>query len=145
MSFGRSSHSWHESGSSIARCEGDGPMRVVAGLILAVILVIGSAGRARADVLCDPAFQDCREIVLNLIRAETTGIDVAFWFMTDARYSAELVRKAQQGVPVRVLVDTRANAGHPFNGDIITQLATAGIPIRNKNGGSILHWKMMLF
>jgi phosphatidylserine/phosphatidylglycerophosphate/cardiolipin synthase-like enzyme len=120
-------------------------MRAPARLILAAILVVVVPARARADLLCDPSFQDCRETLLNLIRAETTGIDVAFWFMEDARYSAELIRKAQQGVAIRVLVDTRANAGHPINGDIIAQLAAAGIPIRNKTGGPILHWKMMLF
>jgi len=115
--------------------------RLAIGLILGVLL----SASARADVLCDPSFQDCREPLLNLIRAEQTGIDVAFWFMEDARYSAELVKKAQQGVPVRVLVDTRANPGHPLNGDIISQLASAGIPIRTKTGGPILHWKLMLF
>ena len=120
-------------------------MRAAARLILAAILVVVIPARARADVLCDPSFQDCRETLLNLIRAETTGIDVAFWFMEDARYSAELIRKAQQGVAIRVLVDTRGSAGHPLNGDIIAQLAAAGIPIRNKTGGPILHWKMMLF
>ena len=120
-------------------------MRAATRLILAAILVVVVPARARGDVLCDPSFQDCRETLLNLIRAETTGIDVAFWFMEDARYSAELIRKAQQGVAVRVLVDTRGSAGHPLNGDIIAQLAAAGIPIRNKTGGPILHWKMMLF
>jgi len=120
-------------------------MRAAARLILAGILLVILPAGARADQLCDPSFQDCRETLLNLIRAETTGIDVAFWFMEDARYSAELIRKAQQGVAIRVLVDTRGNAGHPLNGDIIAQLAAAGIPIRNKTGGPILHWKMMLF
>ena len=108
-------------------------------------LLVAICGTARADQLCDPAFQDCREPLLNLIRAEQTGIDVAFWFMEDTRYSAELVRKAAQGVPIRVLVDPRANAGHPINGDVIAHLASAGIPIRIKSGGPILHWKLMLF
>jgi len=120
-------------------------MRAPTRLILAVILVAFLPASARADFLCDPSFQDCRETLLNLIRAETTGIDVAFWFMEDARYSAELIRKAQQGVAIRVLVDTRANDEHPLNAQIIAQLAAAGIPIRNKSGGPILHWKMMLF
>jgi hypothetical protein len=114
-------------------------------LAMAMGVVLLGATMARADQLCDPAFQDCREPLLNLIRAETTGIDVAFWFMEDARYSAELVRRAAAGVPIRVLVDPRANAGHPINGDIIAELAAAGIPIRIKTGGPILHWKLMLF
>src|SRR5262245_44189571 len=121
-------------------------MRTVGSRMAASVAVLFAiCGTARADQLCDPGFEDCRSVLINLIRAEPTAIDVAFWFMEDARYSAELVRKAQSGVPVRVLVDTRANAEHPVNAQVIAQLAAAGIPIRTKTGGPILHWKMMLF
>ena len=119
--------------------------KVLLGILTAVVVSVVTVQPARADRLCDPAGEDCREILLNLIRNETTGIDVAFWFMEDARYSAELIRRAQAGVPVRVLVDLSANAGHPINGQIIDQLRLAGIPIRRRNLSSILHWKMMLF
>jgi hypothetical protein len=98
-----------------------------------------------AERLCDSAFEDCRAPLLQLIRAEQTGIDVAFWFMEDARYATELVNKARQGVPVRVLVDPRANAEHPVNAQLLTQLAAAGIPMRQRITSGILHWKMMLF
>jgi phosphatidylserine/phosphatidylglycerophosphate/cardiolipin synthase-like enzyme len=117
--------------------------------LLGVLAVVGvsllTVAPARADRLCDPAAEDCREGLLNLIRAEQTGIDVAFWFMEDTRYSTELIRRAQAGVPVRVIVDTSANAGHPINAQIIEQLRTAGIPLRRRSVSSILHWKMMLF
>jgi phosphatidylserine/phosphatidylglycerophosphate/cardiolipin synthase-like enzyme len=114
--------------------------------ILATALVsLASVQPAQADRLCDPAGEDCRAILLNLIQRETAGIDVAFWFMEDARYSAELVRRHQAGVPVRVMVDTSANASHPINAQIIDQLRSAGIPIRRRKVSSILHWKMMLF
>ena len=95
--------------------------------------------------LCDPQFEDCRAPLLNLIRNEQQGIDVAFWYMNDARYSNAIVSRWQAGVPVRVLVDTRANTRHPGNVPIVQQLKDAGIPMRNKASGSILHWKMMLF
>src|SRR5574338_622014 len=51
----------------------------------------------------------------------------------------------EAGVPVRVIVDQRANSSYPLNAQILQQLRDAGIPMRQKNGGGILHWKMMLF
>jgi PLD-like domain/FG-GAP-like repeat len=113
--------------------------------IAAAVLLASAAAPARAERLCDPAGEDCREILLNLIRAETRGIDVAFWFMEDGRYANELIKRAQAGVPVRVLVDPRANAGHPINQQLLDQLAAAGIPMRQRTASGILHWKMMLF
>ena len=115
------------------------------GIGTAVLCLLASASPAHAERLCDPAGEDCREILLNLIRAESTGIDVAFWFMEDARYTAELIRRAQAGVPVRVLVDPRANPGHPVNAQLLDQLSAAGIPMRMRTASGILHWKMMLF
>ena len=73
------------------------------------------------------------------------AIDVSFWFMEDARYTAELIKKWKAGVPVRVLIDPRANAEYPLNTDRLRELQTAGIPMRQWLGSSILHWKMMLF
>jgi phosphatidylserine/phosphatidylglycerophosphate/cardiolipin synthase-like enzyme len=96
-------------------------------------------------VLCDPSFDNCRTRLLSLIQNEKVGIDVAFWFMQDARYSNALVQRFKAGLPVRVLVDTRANPTYAGNATIIAQLASAGIPIRNRTASGILHWKLMLF
>ena len=60
------------------------------------------------------------------------GIDVAFWFMEDARYTTELIRKHQAGVPVRVLVDPRANPTYPLNAGGSAELQAAGIPMRKR-------------
>ena len=120
-------------------------MRKVLCGIGAALLVAICAMPADAEHLCDPAGEDCREILLNLIRNETVGIDVAFWFMEDGRYAAELIRRAQAGVPIRVLIDTRANAAHPVDVTLVEQLRAAGIPLRQRTGAGILHWKMMLF
>ncbi len=117
--------------------------RVIFG-VLAVLLGMAASARA-AERLCDPAGEDCRAILLNLIRNEPTQIDVAFWFMEDSRYSAEIIRRFQAGVRVRVLVDARANAAHPLNQQILDQLSAAGIPMRQRVASGILHWKMMLF
>jgi phosphatidylserine/phosphatidylglycerophosphate/cardiolipin synthase-like enzyme len=115
------------------------------GVLAAVGMSLVTVAPARADRLCDPSAEDCRAILLNLIRNEQQGIDVAFWFMEDARYSAEIVRRAAAGVRVRVLVDLSANPAHPASAMIIDELKNAGIPIRKRNVSSILHWKMMLF
>src|SRR5213593_4630996 len=71
-------------------------------------LVLVCAAPARAERLCDPAHEDCRAILLNLIQSEVSGIDVAFWFMEDSHYSSAIIKRFQAGVPVRVLVDPRA-------------------------------------
>ena len=95
--------------------------------------------------LCDASSENCRTIVLNLIAAEKVGIDVSFWFMDDARYPNALVKAWQAGVPVRVIMDPRANASKPYNATVLNQLKSAGIPMRTKSSGDIAHWKGMIF
>jgi len=115
-------------------------------MLLTVLIVLSSGSAALAqDRMCDPGDEDCRAILINYIRNETVGIDVAFWFMEDARYTTELIRKHQAGVRVRVLVDPRANTDYPLNASRLSELQTAGIPMRKRLGNYILHWKMMLF
>ncbi len=113
--------------------------------IAALILIAGVVPVTAQDRLCDPGDEDCRAILINYIRSETVAIDVAFWFMEDARYTTELIRKHQAGVPVRVLMDPRANASYPLNQTRLAELEGAGIPMRKRLTSYILHWKMMLF
>ncbi len=104
------------------------------------------AAQARAlDRLCDPSYEDCRAILLNYIKAETVGIDVGFWFMEDARYTTELINRFKAGVPVRVIMDLRANATNQYNAQRLAELQDAGIPMRSRTGSGIMHYKMMLF
>jgi len=85
-------------------------------LLVAVLFVSLTATRAAAaDSFCDPSFQDCRAPLLSLIANERVGIDLGFWFMEDARYTAALIKRFQAGVPIRVLVDPRANVKNPEN------------------------------
>jgi phosphatidylserine/phosphatidylglycerophosphate/cardiolipin synthase-like enzyme len=118
-------------------------MRALVTLTFTVLVLSHDA--AAADRLCDTAFEDCRAPVLELIRNERVGVDVAFWFMEDARYTAALARKLAEGVPVRVLVDPRANGTSPLNADRLNELRDAGAPMRRRTASGILHWKMMLF
>jgi len=118
------------------------------GLIVFATLatLAASIAPARAlDQMCDPANENCRTTLINFIRNERISIDVAFWFMEDSRYTTELINRFKAGVPVRVLVDTEANASTPANATRLAELKAAGIPMRERVASGILHWKMMLF
>ena len=67
------------------------------------------------------------------------------WFMTDTRYSTEIVKRWQAGVPVRILLDLRADASYPANATVRQSFINAGIPIRHKTTKGINHWKMILY
>jgi PLD-like domain len=110
--------------------------------LLASVLAVNVQAQER---LCDSALEDCRAPLWALIDAETVGIDVAFWFMQDTSFATKLINRHKAGVPVRVIVDPRANAENVGNGEILDQLKAAGIPMRFKLTDGILHWKMMLF
>ncbi len=115
------------------------PCFLLSFLLLGIIPAFG------AERLCDVSFEDCRAPLIKLIQNETVGIDAAFWFMDDTTISGALLKKFQSGVPVRILMDPRAEEGHPTNTQILNQLASAGFPMRNRTADGILHWKMMLF
>jgi len=115
-------------------------------LLLATLTVLLCAAPTRgADTLCDPSTSNCRTQLLALIANEKMGIDVGFWFMQDTRYSDAIIKRWQAGVPVRVLIDPRANPTYAGNADIIAALQSAGIPLRKRTASGILHWKLMLF
>ena len=118
--------------------------RLLISLILALMLLTAVDTQAQ-ERLCDTAFEDCRTPLWQLIDAETQGIDVAFWFMQDSSYATKLINKFKAGVPVRVLVDPRANPTYAGNEEVLNQLRDAGIPMRYKLTDGILHWKLMLF
>ena len=77
--------------------------------------------------------ENCRNQLLTLIQNEadrqsaglTAGLDVAFWYMSDARYSNLIVEKFQAGLPVRVLMDDRADESKPSTTPIVQQLKDA--------------------
>jgi hypothetical protein len=123
-------------------------MRITSRIAFAVctaLLFLPAAARAQVERLCDPANEDCRAILIDYIRAETVGIDVAFWFMEDPWIASEVIARHQAKVPVRVLMDTRANTSTPRNAERLAELQAAGVPMREKVTSGILHWKMMLF
>ena len=111
---------------------------------MAIACALPAAAGAQ-ERLCDNSFEDCRTPILNMIRAETVGIDVSFWFMDDARYANEIIKRWQAGVRVRVLLDPSADANYPINAQVRQTLINAGIPIRKKTSAGINHWKMILY
>jgi phosphatidylserine/phosphatidylglycerophosphate/cardiolipin synthase-like enzyme len=114
-------------------------------VLVAATVVLAAAPRAdAADRFCDATYENCRTPLLDLIRNERMGIDVAFWFMSDTRYATALIERWRAGVPVRVIMDTEANASYS-NETSLQWLRDAGIPMLEKTAGGIVHWKMMLF
>ena len=109
------------------------------------LTLVSPLAASAQERLCDPQTEDCRQPIIDLIRAEQVGIDVAFWFMEDARYANELILRRNAGVPIRILVDQRANATKRLNAQTLSTLANGGIPMREKFAADILHFKMMLF
>jgi hypothetical protein len=110
------------------------------------VAAVGPRTAAAQEYICDPRSQDCRGPLLQLIQNEQVGIDVAFWFIEDARYVTELIRRHNARVPIRLLLDGRAGNSHgDFHPALVAQLRDAGVPMREKFSGDILHFKMMLF
>lgn len=114
-------------------------------LLFLALLLLPAINTHAQERLCDTAFEDCRAPLWSLIDKETQGIDVAFWFMQDDSYATKLINRFRAGVPVRVLVDPRANPTYAGNEQVLNMLRDAGIPMRFKLTDGILHWKMMLF
>jgi phosphatidylserine/phosphatidylglycerophosphate/cardiolipin synthase-like enzyme len=118
-------------------------------IALVAVVLAGTFFAARPaaglDRLCDPAFENCRTQLLDLINRETQGIDVSFWFMEDPRYLAAITAKWRAGVPVRLLIDPRASATYTLNAGILQGFVDAGVPMRMRVASGILHWKLMLF
>jgi acid phosphatase len=118
--------------------------RLFISLVLVAIFLPVATAQAQ-ERLCDTAFEDCRAPLWQLIDNETQGIDVSFWFMQDSSYATKIINRFKAGVPVRVLVDPRANPTYAGNEDVLNMLKDAGIPMRYKLTDGILHMKLMLF
>ena len=57
--------------------------------------------------LCDPSFENCLWPMLDLIRAETTGIDVEMYMIEHTQLADEIIARYNAGVPVRLSVDMK--------------------------------------
>jgi len=123
-------------------------LRALAPLLIVVATIAAALVPARAsalELLCDSAMGDCRAQLLNMINAETVGIDVGMWFMEDDRIAQAIVNRKNAGVAVRMLMDTRSDDGHSVNITILNELTGAGVPMRRRIASGIEHWKAMIF
>jgi phosphatidylserine/phosphatidylglycerophosphate/cardiolipin synthase-like enzyme len=122
-------------------------LRFIPALLFVGLLLLLPTRASALERICDPAFENCRNPLVTLIRSENVGIDVAFWFMEDANLAQELINRWKAGVPVRVLMDTRAVSQFGYSKAAIPlqMLKDAGVPMRRKSSGGILHWKTMIF
>lgn len=118
----------------------------------AVVLAAGLAPRpasaqtlAPQERLCDPEYEDCGANLLTYIAQENLEIDMGFWLMDDGRYADALVAAWRRGVKIRLLMDPRCVTEHSACSAVNDELARAGLPMRNKVGSGILHWKLALF
>jgi hypothetical protein len=118
-------------------------MRVLAWLTAAIVLFPATSGAA--DAFCESAGTDCRAKILSLIRNELVRLDVATEEITDSLIADAIIARFQAKVPVRLIVEPRRNAAEPLIGPMLLKLKAAGIPMRYKSVGDILHWKMMIF
>jgi phosphatidylserine/phosphatidylglycerophosphate/cardiolipin synthase-like enzyme len=95
--------------------------------------------------LCDPSFEDCYSPLLDAVRAENTGLDVAFYMIELPTLTDAIIARYQAGVPVRVIVEPRADLKFPNNQPLLDKLQAAGIPMRYKLGDGIIHAKEIIF
>jgi phosphatidylserine/phosphatidylglycerophosphate/cardiolipin synthase-like enzyme len=119
-------------------------LRALAAFVPVLLLTTAKLSSAQ-ERLCDNSYEDCRAPIIQMIRAETVGLDVSMWFMTDTRYSNEIIARWKAGVPVRIILDLRADENYPSNANVRQSFINAGIPIRHKTTPGINHWKVILY
>src|SRR5690349_107402 len=113
-------------------------------VVMATFAIVGTREASAQERLCDVSFEDCRSTIIQMIRDEKVGLDVSFWFMDDTRYSTEIIKRWQAGVPVRIMLDLRADQNYPANAPVRQSFINAGIPIRHKTTPGINHWKTII-
>jgi phosphatidylserine/phosphatidylglycerophosphate/cardiolipin synthase-like enzyme/regulation of enolase protein 1 (concanavalin A-like superfamily) len=117
--------------------------RVLAAVASCALLVTAEA--SAEERLCDASRENCRVPLVDLIDHEDVGIDVGVWFIKDARIPAAIIRARSRGVPVRMIMDTRAYVNYPSTEQYMNDMAAAGVQMRRRTAGDICHWKLMIF
>ena len=102
-------------------------------VVAAAVIALGLFAPARSDAaerLCDASAENCRTPLIDLINNEHQGIDIGVWFWKDDRFVTAIVNAKNRGVPIRIIMDPRANATYPTNKAELDKLQAAGIPMR---------------
>ena len=115
-------------------------------IVAIFLLLCAMPWETSADVrYCDSAYQNCRNELVRLIRAETQGIYTLQWYTRDTGVVAELIRKHNAGVPVRFIVDRKSETATRTG--VLRQIHTmrdAGIPLR-EGPSKYVHGKAFIF
>ncbi len=114
------------------------PFIVAAGILL-------QCAAAGASSICEARATDCRAVLLSYINRETVRLDVGTEEITDTLIADAIIARFKARVPVRLLIEPRRNQYEPAQAPILSKLKAAGIPMRYKAVGDIIHWKMMIF
>src|SRR4051812_37073092 len=104
---------------------------LISALLFAATMCAATNAKA-TETLCDASVHNCRVPLINLINNETQGIDVGVWFFKDSRYVTALINAWNRGVPIRIIMDPRANAQYSENKPLFDKLQAAGIPMRKR-------------
>src|SRR5690349_13880570 len=118
------------------------PLALVLAVIFALLLPATAPAQER---LCDPSFEDCYSPLLDLVRNENNGLDVAFYMIELPTLADAIIARYQAGVPVRLIVEPRADVKFPMNQPLLDKFQAAGIPMRYKLGDGIIHAKEIVF
>lgn len=113
--------------------------------VFSSMVLVAAATAYAQETLCDASRQNCRVPLIELIDNESASIDVGVWFIKDGRIPAALIRARSRGVPVRMIMDTRANTAYTGHAQYIADMAAAGVQMRRRTAGDICHWKLMIF
>jgi len=114
-------------------------------LLVSLLMGLTAPVALAQERFCDTSVSNCRVPLVALIDGEQVGIDVGVWVIKDARIPAALIRARKRGVPVRMIMDPRANASFSGNAQYIADMAAAGVQMRQRTAGDICHWKLMIF
>ncbi|HEY8370185.1 MAG TPA: phospholipase D-like domain-containing protein [Thermodesulfobacteriota bacterium] len=99
------------------------------------------AAEGTLNRLCFSPKEDCLNLLLSYLQAETEGIDIAIYHLYDSRMSEILIRKHRAGVPVRVLADRHAYTVKGSHRREMNRLAASGVPVRTNRFRGIIHHK----
>src|SRR6185295_13284084 len=114
-------------------------------LALAAAAAAVQPGAAAADSICEARLTECRSGLIAYINRETIGLDIGMEEMTDQSIADAVIARFRARVPVRVIVEPRRNAAEPRNATTLAALKAAGVPMRYRKVGDIVHWKTMIF
>jgi phosphatidylserine/phosphatidylglycerophosphate/cardiolipin synthase-like enzyme len=112
-------------------------------MVIASTLVAFHSSSANADTICEARLTNCRSPLLAYINRELMGIDVGMEEMEDTAIADAIIARFKARVPVRMIVEPRRKAA--ANLAILSKLKAAGIPMRYRKVGDIVHWKTMIF